>query len=252
MPSVKIHTIGNMDFVYIATGTFIMGQPDPNIGFPGTSRDEQPLHQVTIDGFWMGRHEVTQKQYREIMNTDPCADSKYGKGDDYPVHYVNWHDAVKFCKLFSNRYKVTARLPYEAEWEYACRAGTSTRYYWGNKIKSNYCWYGDNSKGSAHPVGTTEVNANPWGLSDMIGNVYEWCFDWYDADFYSKSPAINPVCMKKDPGYHIVRGGSWDDHAWGENNSSHLRSSDRHEEHPDIGRRHNVGFRIVVLDNSGH
>ncbi len=213
----------NIEMVFIEGGTFSMGSQDGN---------EKPVHSVTVDSFWIGKYEVTQGQYRLLMGENP---SLY-KGDNRPVEQVSWEDAIKFCKKFSEKYKVKARLPYEAEWEYACRAGTTTKYYWGNSVNGAYCWYDENSGRKTKPVGTKKPN--PYGLYDMSGNVSEWCMDWYQRDYYSDSPSKNPKGAS-DGDFRVVRGGSW---SYGED---FLRSSFRSRFSPKDRLSFN-GFRILI------
>lgn len=229
----KTRTVGDVNFVFIKTGEFLMGQPNPSLVFQGSSKDEQPVHRVRISSFWMGMYEVTQKQYQNIMGENPSSI----KGDKYPVESVHWHKAKEFCQKFSAKYKVKARLPYEAEWEYACRAGTSTRYFWGDKVDGRYCWHAGNAGMKTHPVG--QKLPNPWGLYDMAGNVWEWCEDWYDENYYKSSPLENP----KGPAtgkVHVMRGG------WGDGLENGLRSSVRCWSFTDYGFDGYIGFRIVL------
>jgi formylglycine-generating enzyme required for sulfatase activity len=235
-------TIGGMEFVYIAGGSFMMGTPDP-------SHDnwDNPAHRVTVDGFWMGRYEVTHKQYRDLTGLDPCGKNEWGRsvsrcGDDHPIHNVSGEDADAFCMKFSNTHGVSARLPYEAEWEYACRAGTTTRYYWGDTMNGDHCWYRGNSGETAHPVGTTKVKANPWGLSDMSGNVWEWCIDYWGFMYYLNSPEINPRGPETGRD-RIMRGGSW------VTTDEFLCSALRNTKYPGSRDCPDTGFRVVVVGN---
>jgi len=224
--------IGGIEFVYIPGGTFMMGSNH-------YSDDEKPVHRVTVDSFWMGRFEVTQKQYEAIIGSNPS----YFKGFfgdtkiNHPVVQVSWNDAMEFCKRFSSKYGVKARLPYEAEWEYACRAGTTTIYYWGDSVNGDYCWYHDNSGRKTHPVGKKKPNA--WGLYDMSGNVSEWCMDWFDGSYYKNNPAENPRGPSSGE-YRVFRGGSFYDYYF-----DHLRNSERNWNNPNV-RYTNSGFRVVI------
>jgi len=171
-----------MKLVYIPAGVFDMGSAD------GDS-DEKPVHKVQITkGFYMGQYEVTQAQYESVMGSNPS----YFKGENNPVEEVSWEEAVAFCKKLSSRENKTYRLPTEAEWEYACRAGSTTKYCFGDSESQlgDYAWNDKNSNFSTHPVG--QKQQNNWGLYDMHGNVYEWCQDWYGENYYSGSPAIDP------------------------------------------------------------
>ena len=170
--------------------------------------DEKPVHEVKIDSFLISKYEVTQGIWQKIMNNNP---SIFKKGDNYPVEEVSWDDCDAFCK------KTGLRLPTEAEWEYAARAGTNTKYYWGNEPDGNYMWYWDNSGKTTHLVGQRKPNG--FGLYDILGNVSEWCSDWYGEDYYKEfSPSAKGGSAsggKDNPKgptigqYHVLRGGSW-------------------------------------------
>ena len=175
-----------------------MGAPD-KIG----SDDEHPLHPVQVDPFWMGKFEVTQEQYEAVMGNNPS----HFKGLRRPVESVSWRDAAEFCRRFSMRHGVSARLPSEAEWEYAARGGSGSMHFWEEGREGSYAWYNANSGEGTHPVGLKMPN--PWGLHDTAGNVWEWCMDWYDRNYYSTSPSANP----RGPllgNFRVLRGGSWD------------------------------------------
>ncbi len=195
---------GNM--VLIPSGSFLMGS---NSG----EDDERPLHNVLLDGFYLGKYEVTQKEWYNLMKTKPWLDLKYlMDGNNYPVVNVSWYDAREFIKKLNKLTKKKFRLPMEAEWEYACRAGSTSKFFHGS-LKLNlhkYAWYYDNAfkKGEmyAHEVGRKKPNK--WGLYDMLGNVYEWCSDWYRRNYYNKSPIFNPKGPKFGKG-KVVRGGDW-------------------------------------------
>ena len=229
-------------FVSVQGGTFTMGSPRSE---PGRSSDEVQ-HQVTVSSFYMGKYEVTQKEYQEVMGSNPS----YFKGDNLPVENVSWYDAVEYCNKRSVKEGLTSaytingsyvswnrnangyRLPTEAEWEYACRAGTTTPYYTGNSV-GGAGWYKDNSGGQTHPVG--EKRPNPWGLYDMHGNVWEWCWDWYGS--YSAGAQTDPVGASSGS-LRVFRGGSWG------SNGLNLRSAYRLYNAP-TRRYYYLGFRLL-------
>ncbi|MCK4942656.1 MAG: formylglycine-generating enzyme family protein [Candidatus Aminicenantes bacterium] len=183
-----------LEMVYIPAGEFHMGST-------GGWIDEQPLHRVRITrGFWMGKTEVTQGLWKTVMNNNP---SGFARGDQYPVERVSWEDCQRFIHRLTELTNITFRLPTEAEWEYACRAGTRVEY---PQNLDDLAWYDRNSNQSTHPVGLKQPNA--FGLLDMLGNVWEWCADRYEKNYYSRSPLNDP----RGPviGTHRVdRGGGW-------------------------------------------
>ena len=173
--------------------------------FRSAASDEQPAHPVTLtQPFYMGKYAVTQEQYAQVIGTHPS----HFKGQDSPVEQVSWDDAQAFCKKAAEHTQQTVRLPTEAEWEYACRAGTRTTYYSGDTDKdlARVAWYAANSNNTTHPVGQKEPNV--FGLYDVHGNVWQWCQDWYGEDFYGKSEAENPQGPAQGA-YRVLRGGSW-------------------------------------------
>jgi len=216
---VLVNSIG-MKLKRIPAGNFLMGElpEETNAG-----KDERPQHRVTITKpFYLGVHEVTQNEYKQVMAHNP---SKFQDSDQQPVEQVSWLDAVKFCNKLSERedrkpcYRIDGddvtitsgngyRLPTEAEWEYGCRAGSSTRYPFGDDENQlgRYAWYDKNSGDKAHPVGQKLPNA--WGLYDMLGNVWEWCADGYDGEYYASSPAVDPPGASK-ASLRVFRGGCW-------------------------------------------
>jgi len=219
-----------MKLVLIRPGRFMMGSPDSELG---RGDKEGPQHEVVIaKPFYLGVTEVTQAQYEAVMGTNP---SQF-KGPTNPVESVSWNDAVEFCRKLSEKTRKTFRLPTEAEREYACRAGSKTRFSFGDSesVLGEYAWYASNSGGKTHPVG--QKKPNPWGLYDMHGNVAEWCADWY-AD-YPKA-AVTDHQGPASGTYRVLRGGSWYPTPDG------CRSAFRNHGTPGI--RYNVfGFRVVV------
>jgi len=184
--------------------------------------------------FFIGRFPVTQGIWEAVTGNNP---SQCNKGDDYPVEHVSWLDInEKFLPAINavNPTRGTFRLPTEAEWEYACRAGVSDDvYYWGNTVNGDYCWYSSNSEGKTHPVGQKKPNA--WGLYDMTGNVWEWCSDTYV--YFSGSPGnCNPEPTSGTR--HILRGGAWFSYG------NILQSSFRTHMDP-AGNNSGIGFRLV-------
>jgi formylglycine-generating enzyme required for sulfatase activity len=187
----------------IPAGEFIMGAP-PTDEARLVVGDQEPQHSVRISkGFYMGITEVTQSQWKAVMRSNP---SEF-RGDDLPVDNVSWDDTVKFCEKLSRLTGKFYRLPTEAEWEYACRAGTQTRFYFGDdpNILGQYAWWLGNSEGKTHPVGQKKANA--FGLYDMHGNVEEWCSDLYDDEYYERSPRVDPESTDRGI-FRVLRGGS--------------------------------------------
>ena len=196
----EVKTVGGVEFIYIPGATYNMGV--------NTVRDENYYlgenvkHSVTVSSYWIGKFEVTQAQYRAVTGKNPSPVI----GDNLPVENISWYDAKDFCEKFSKKYNVKARLPYEAEWEYAARGGATTIYYWGDDIDDSYCWYSNNSGRTSHPVGQKKPNA--FGLYDMSGNVCEWVNDWYNESYYSESPDKDPQGPSSGE-KKIMRGGSY-------------------------------------------
>ena len=215
-------------FRLVPGGTFMMGSPDSEFG---RDEDEGMVHRVTISKpFYVSKFEITQGQWWTVMGTNPSRFLVVGK--DAPVENVSWNDCQKFCFTLSQQEaapSMTFRLPTEAQWEYACRAGTASAYVGAIQFLG---WYDEKKP---HPAGLK--NANAWGLYDMYGNVYEWCQDWY-RDAYPKRDTVDPVGPQSGE-YRVIRGGSWF------NDITYFRSANRGRYSPDHGREL-IGFRLVV------
>ncbi len=225
-----------LTFAFIPPGSFRMGSDHPE----GHS-DEKPVHTVTLTkGFFLGVHPVTQAQWSSVMGTDP---SNF-KGSNRPVEEVSWDDCQEFCKKVTKSLKGlgTARLPTEAEWEYACRAGTATEYYFGDVINPDLVNYDGNHSWNGSPKGknrkaTTDVGlfpCNPWGLHDMHGNVWEWCSDWYGDN--AAGDQIDSQGQSNGQ-YRVLRGGSWHD------DPGYCRAATRYRLGP-ASRYDDFGFRV--------
>ena len=227
--NVTTNSIG-MRLVYIPSGEFMMGSP---VDERHRNSDEGPVHKVRISkGFYMGIHEVTQAQYKSIVGNNPS----YFKGNDLPVETVSWNDATEFCTRLSQKEGKTYRLPTEAEWEYACRAGTTTPYSFGTAMSKDdanfFHWFKTRTK----PVGSYKPNA--FGLYDMHGNVRELCQDYYGNNYYSTSPDTDP--KGPDSGqYRVIRGGFWG------SEPLECRSALRNWNLSDFRSYYN-GFRVVM------
>jgi formylglycine-generating enzyme required for sulfatase activity len=218
-----------MKLAWIPPGTFQMGSNDSD------RDDEKPIHTVKITkGFYMGVYEVTQEQYQKVMGTNPS----YFKGSNLPVEFVTWNDVVEFCKNLSQKEGKTYRLPTEAEWEYACRAGTTTKFSFGDDESQlgDYAWYDENSGDKTHSVGEKKPNA--WGLYDMHGNVWEWCQDWYGS--YRSGSITDPPGSQTGQG-RVLRGGCWTPYLAGQYRVSFRYSGTGIRD----GRGHGIGFRVV-------
>ncbi len=219
--------------VLIPAGEFMMGSP------PGEcNTDEHPRHLVHLDAFYMDEHEVTIGEYMRFVEATghrplPKWVSEYSPEEDYPVVGVSWNDAQAYATWAKKR------LPTEAEWEYACRAGTTTKYNVGDLLTpddANFIGIGGKDQWErTAPVGS--FPPNDWGLYDMHGNVFEWCQDWYDEKYYEYSPRENPQ-GPADGLYRVLRGGSWISRSLFRGSASRL-SGFPHD------RGHNVGFRCV-------
>lgn len=253
-----VNSIG-MRFALIPAGKFMMGSPEKEVY---RSEDEWP-HEVTLTKpYYLGAYEVTQGQFEKIMGHNPSFYSAKGGGklrvakkdtSAYPVERIAWTDAAEFCAKLSAKEGKSYRLPTEAEWEYACRAGTKTVFHMGNKFNSNlgninglsYSSYGDETGGPFHratiKVGEYKNHANAFGLFDMHGNVQEWCADWYADDYYKNSPKEDPRGPEKGS-ERVLRGGAWPSSA------KACRSAARNHLAPEE-RSWTNGFRVLLEAN---
>ena len=237
---VDTNSIG-MQLAFVPAGEFMMGSPPTEDG----RKSDEEQHRVRITKpFYLGALEVTQAQYQQVMGTNPSS----FKGTKHPVDSVSWDDAVAFCDKLSALAEEKAagrtyRLPTEAEWEYACRAGTTTRFSFGDDPAglADFAWIAKNASGASCPVGQKRPNA--WGLCDMHGNVQEWCADWYGRSFYYRaSPVDNPT--GPDAGSsRVCRGGSWG------NAASNCRSAIRLWSQPAEVYDY-LGFRVVMVPSA--
>jgi formylglycine-generating enzyme required for sulfatase activity len=231
--------------IQIAGGKFMMGDKD---------EADAPPHEVTISAFLMDKHLITQGQFQKVMSTNP---SRW-KGENNPVEQLRWSDAVKFCnkrseleglypcydlKTLKCNFDANGyRLPTEAEWEYACRAGGTTAYFFGDTAGKlgDYAWFEKNSGAKPRPVG--QKKPNPWGLYDICGNVWEWCNDFYKVDYYKESPRENPRGPEAGKN-KVLRGGAF------RFSADNCRSGYRYNENPgyaDVCFGYDIyGFRCV-------
>ena len=232
----------NLEMIFCPPGTFMMGSPATEAGRAG----DETQHQVTLtNGFYPGKYEVTQAQYETVMTGNSeglFTDPSQNKGSNYPVERVSWADAQIFFAQLNAMEKIAGRLPAgwkyvlptEAQWEYACRAGTSTIYSWGNDINATHAnWKHGSDAHQTEEVG--QYGANPWGFADMHGNVWEWVYDWkanYTDD--SLTDPVGPASGSK----RVARGGSWNDP------SRYLRSARRYSNTMSYNRN-NLGFRVA-------
>ncbi|RKZ75279.1 MAG: hypothetical protein DRR19_29420 [Candidatus Parabeggiatoa sp. nov. 1] len=230
-----------LEMVYIPRGTFMMGSPENE---KGRFKDEGPQHRVTVQPFYISKYPITQAQWQAVMGNNP---SRF-EGENKPVERVSWNDSIDFCQKLSELTNKTYRLPSEAEWEYACRAGTTTPFYFGQTISSDLANY-DNSKWTYAdgPEGiyrerTTNVDEFPpnlFSLYDMHGNVWEWCADSYH-DNYQNAPNDGSIWENNRTDDRVLRGGSW------ANDPNLCRAANRNKR--DVDHKYNsLGFRVVMV-----
>ncbi|MBD1211522.1 MAG: formylglycine-generating enzyme family protein [Dolichospermum circinale Clear-D4] len=239
-----------LEMVMIPSGSFMMGSPETE---EGSNNDERPQHQVTIKAFCLGKYQVTQAQWKAVaafpkVNRELKPDPSKFKGDNRPVEQVSWEDAVEFCLRLSQYTGRTYSLPSEAQWEYACRAGTTTPFHFGETITTDLANYNGGSSYGQGPKGvyreeTTAVGsfgvANNFGLYDMHGNVWEWCQDHWHSN-YEGAPTDGSAWLtnKKDSNRRLLRGGSWGTYP------EDCRSAYRSYDNLDDGDN-GIGFRVV-------
>lgn len=217
-----------MEFTLVPGGCYQMG----NLWGNGDA-NEEPVHQVCLDDYYLGKTEVTQSEWLKIMGDNP---SYFKKGDDHPVESVSWNDAMEFLKKMSAGSDETYRLPTEAEWEYACRSGGKEEIYCGGDSLKDSAWFDRTGGGSTQQVATRQPNG--LGLFDMSGNVWEFCSDIYAKDYYANSPEKNPRGATEGP--HVIkRGGSWSI------NPRYLRSSVRGRAALEDAH-YSTGFRAAI------
>jgi formylglycine-generating enzyme required for sulfatase activity len=245
LPKQIKNSIG-MELVLIPAGEFDMGSPDSD---KDAESDEKPQHRVKISKpFYLGKYEVTQEQYEKVMGKNPSHFAKTGEGKErlagldtsqFPVERVSWEDALTFCEKLSSLAEEKKagwlyRLPTEAEWEYACRAGTTTRYHVGDTLTAKEANF-DSKLERTTKVGSYPANA--FGLHDMHGNVWEWCADWYNPEEYTKDQRVDPQGPSQGA-TRVNRGGSWD------STPRYCRSACRFRG-PPSDRILYLGFRLV-------
>jgi len=238
-----------LKMILIPAGTFLMGSPEGELE---RTDDEGPQHEVNVSAFCMGKYPVTQAQWRFVaelpqVDRELEANPSRFKGDSHPVEQVSWYDAVEFCARLSAYTQRTYRLPSEAEWEYACRAGTTTPFYFGAMIIPEVVNYNGNYTYNNSPKGeyretTTPVDhfefANAWGLSDMHGNVYEWCEDHWHSNYEGAPTDGSAWLSENEDAARVIRGGSWI------HDLVNCRSACRASSYPRVTSSF-IGFRIV-------
>lgn len=228
-----------MEMVLVPAGEFTMGSSDED---EDAGDDEKPAHWVYLDAYYIGKYPVTNAQYRRFTEDTGHPEPESWGDDDFnsdkqPVVGVSWKDAVSFCRWMSKKTGREYRLPTEAEWEKAARGTNGRKYPWGDEAPdSTLCNFNDEI-GKTTEVGSYPQGASPYGCQDMAGNVWEWCNDWYDEDYYKRSPQRNPQGPSSG-GYRVLRGGSWSDSA------NDLRSAFRDRDDPDY--RSGCGFRCAA------
>jgi len=243
-----------MELVLIPAGDFMMGSKlspaEAAKAFGGREANyanEHPRRKVTISKpFYMGIHEVTQAQWETLMDNKPYLDKMVTKvGPQYAVGWVHSNEAIEYCEKLSKKLGKSVKLPTEAQWEYACRAGSDAEFCYGDDPEKvgEYGWYGknmvDNQKAKTYAREGGLLKPNAWGLYDMHGNVWEWCRDWHSNDFYGSGNDVDPECTEETK-HRTARGGSW------YNGAVNLRSAARNSWTGPNYRHYNYGFRVIV------
>ncbi len=242
-----------LDMGEVPGGTFLMGSRESD---RDALDDEKPQHEVMLSAFCISRYPITRQLYRDIVGSSPAQWDRDSDDEQLPANYVNWSDAVQFCNALSVRvglspcYRIDGndvewdreadgyRLPTEAEWEYACRAGTNTKWFFGDDSRElgDYAWFRGNSENRVHPVGEKKPNA--WRLYDMSGNVWEWCWDWFAEYSSQRIRALSDPTRPKKSSSRVWCGGSCND------SPRSLRSASRRWSNPER-RNAIIGFRCV-------
>jgi formylglycine-generating enzyme required for sulfatase activity len=238
-----------MKLVWCPPGKFRMGSPPSE---QGPLNDEGQVNVTLTNGFWLGKYEVTQSEWKQAVQTEPWKGKFTNEGEDFPATYISWNDAMEFCRKLTEQERQAGRLPNdweytlptEAQWERACRARTETRFSFGDDESKlgDYAWFGKNASPGeyAHRVG--QKKANPWGLHDMHGNLWEWCRDIYTNKLPGgRDPEVKPD--ENTRSFRVHRGGSW---SFG---AAHCRSGFRSWYQPD-GRISDYGFRPALTPST--
>lgn len=240
----------SLEMIYLPEGTFMMGS---TCGESGSQVCEQPQHSVTLGGFFLGKFPITQKQWEIVaqypkVNRDLLLEPSSFKGSDRPVESVSWEDAVEFCDRLTQYTQRPYQLPSEAQWEYACRGGSTTPFCFGPTLTGDLANYmakrlyaGESS--SIYRQETTSVSAfypNEFGLYDLHGNVWEWCADAWYSNYENASSSGQPLSSSQQETRRVLRGGSWDEDAY------HCRCASRYAYHPQGVGVSQIGFRVLI------
>jgi len=226
---VWLEPITGMTFVYVPGGRYEMGCGDWTFD---CDKDEKPVHTVSLDGFWLGRTEVTQGQWRALTGRNPA---HFKKGDDFPVETVTWYDVEKYIRWLNSRSDATFRLPTEAEWEYACRSAGRTEAFAGGDFPNSVAWFQGHPLQGPYPV--AEKAPNALGLFDMSGNVWEWVLDRHSNRAYERHQPHNPLYETRLAGF-VRRGGAW------HSDADDIRCGRRSVRSPTFASN-DMGFRLV-------